>query len=362
MEIGLFHMPLHPTDKPLVDVLAENTEKIIYADQLGFSETWIGEHYSATTEPITAPMMFMASLINQTKNIRFGTGVIALPNHHPAQVAGQVAQFDHMSKGRFNMGIGPGGLASDMELFGVLDGGVRAEKFAESISMIKQIWSQDPPYDIKGKHWHIKITDNIIPKLGVGYMQKPFQQPHPPISLSSMSPDGNSVAHAIKMGWKPITANFAPESTVINHWNKYLEGCDAAGIKPTGKEWSVARNILIADSDAQAEDWLLDPKGSDFYYFDYLWEVLKVANYTAVIKPVVTMDDKDVTVESIVKASVIYGSRKTVIDKIMSLRERSGPWNVLLKAAMDGSGANRERERLTMRRLAEDVLPVINAG
>jgi len=67
-------------------------------------------------------------------------------------------------------------------------------------------------------------------------------------------------------------------------------------------------------------------------------------------------------IESIVKASVIYGSRKTVIDKIMSLRERSGPWNVLLKAAMDGSGKNRERERLTMRRLAEDVLPVINAG
>jgi alkanesulfonate monooxygenase SsuD/methylene tetrahydromethanopterin reductase-like flavin-dependent oxidoreductase (luciferase family) len=355
-------MPLHPTHRPLLEVLAENTEKIIYADQLGFSETWIGEHYSATTEPITAPMMFMASLINQTKNIRFGTGVIALPNHHPAQVAGQVAQFDHMSNGRFNMGIGPGGLASDMELFGVLDGSVRAEKFAESISMIKQIWSQDPPYDIKGKHWHIKITDNIIPKLGVGYMQKPLQQPHPPISLSSMSPDGNSVAHAIKMGWKPITANFAPESTVINHWNKYLEGCEAAGIKPTGKEWSVARNILIAESDAQAEDWLLDPQGSDFYYFDYLWEVLKVANYTAVIKPVETMDDKDVTVESIVKASVIYGSRKTVIDKIMSLRERSGPWNVLLKAAMDGSGKNRERERLTMRRLAEDVLPVINAG
>jgi hypothetical protein len=29
---------------------------------------------------------------------------------------------------------------------------------------------------------------------------------------------------------------------------------------------------------------------------------------------------------------------------------------------MDGTGANRERERLTMRRLAEDVLPVINAG
>jgi hypothetical protein len=153
-----------------------------------------------------------------------------------------------------------------------------------------------------------------------------------------------------------------PESTVINHWQRYVGGCDAVGIKPTGKEWSVARNMLIADSDAQAKDWLLDPAGSDFYYFDYLWEVLKVANYTAVIKPISPMDHKDVTVGSIVKTSVIYGSRKAVIDKIISLRERSGPWNTLLKAAMDGSGKNRERERLTMRRLAEDVLPVINAG
>lgn len=155
LEVGLFHMPLHPADKPLGDVLAENTEKIIYADQLGFSETWIGEHYTATTEPITAPMMFLASLLPQTKQIRLGTGVICLPNHHPAQIAGQAAQFDHMAKGRFMMGIGPGGLISDMELFDVLDAGVRMEKFAESIGMIKQIWAQDPPYDIKGKHWHI---------------------------------------------------------------------------------------------------------------------------------------------------------------------------------------------------------------
>ena len=65
------------------------------------------------------------------------------------------------------------------------------------------------------------------------------------------------------------------ESTVLGHWKKYVEGCEAAGREPTGKDWTVARNILIGESDLQAEDWLLDPKGSNFYYFDYLWEVLK---------------------------------------------------------------------------------------
>jgi alkanesulfonate monooxygenase SsuD/methylene tetrahydromethanopterin reductase-like flavin-dependent oxidoreductase (luciferase family) len=164
------------------------------------------------------------------------------------------------------------------------------------------------------------------------------------------------------MGWMPITANFAPEGTVIGHWKKYVEGCEAAKCKPTGDDWKVARNILVAESDAQAEDWLLDTKGSNYFYFDYLWEVLKRANYTIVAKPDPKMADSDVTVEGIVKASVIYGSAKTVTDKIMNLRERSGPFGTLLMAMMDGSGKNLERERLSMRRLAQDVLPHINAA
>ena len=56
--------------------------------------------------------MFMAGLVHRT-SLNFGTGVINLPNHHPAIVAAEVAQFDHMAQGRFMMGIGAGGLSSD---------------------------------------------------------------------------------------------------------------------------------------------------------------------------------------------------------------------------------------------------------
>jgi alkanesulfonate monooxygenase SsuD/methylene tetrahydromethanopterin reductase-like flavin-dependent oxidoreductase (luciferase family) len=362
LKLGTFAMPLHPASRPLADVMKENADKIILADQLGFDEAWIGEHFSCVTEPIVSPMMFLASLISQTKSIKFATGVIALPNHHPAIVAGEAAQFDHMSKGRFILGVGPGGLASDMELFGNLDANIRNERMAESISTILKIWASDPPYDIPGKHWPIKVADMLIPELGVGYMAKPYQKPHPPIALSSMSPDSGSVSYAAKLGWIPVTANFTPESTVIGHWKKYVEGCEAAGRKPTGKDWTVARNILIGESDAQAEDWLLDRKGSNYFYFDYLWKVLKRADYTIVAKPDINMKDEDVTVEDIIKASVIYGSSKTVAKKINGLRERSGPFGTLLMAALDGTGENLERERLSMRRLAEEVRPLLAAA
>lgn len=362
MELGLFHMPLHPASRPLVDTLKENTDKIILADQLGFAETWIGEHFSCLTEPFTSPLIFIASLLPQTKQIKFGTGVIALPNHHPAIVAGEVALLDHMAKGRFLFGVGPGGLASDMELFGNLDAGVRNERMAKSMSMIKKIWAQDPPYDIQGKHWSVSIKEMIIPELAVGYMHKPYQQPHPPIALSSMSPASGSVAYAATQGWSPITANFAPEGTVISHWQKYVEGCEKVGRKPTGEDWRVARNILVGESDAEAEDWLLDPEGSTHFYFSYLWQVLKTADYTAVIKPHPDQKDEDVTLEDIIRAAVIHGSSKTVTEKIMDLRARSGPFGTLLLAAMDGSGRNLEREQQTMRRLANEVQPAIKGA
>ncbi|RWR05757.1 LLM class flavin-dependent oxidoreductase [Paenirhodobacter populi] len=362
MEIGLFHMPLHPATRALSDVVKENTQKIIYADELGFAEAWVGEHMSATTEPITSPLVFLASLLPQTKNIKLCSGVVCLPNRHPAIVAAEVALFDHMAEGRFVFGVGPGGLASDMELFGNLDAAIRNERMAESMQMILKIWSQDPPYDIEGKHWQIKITENIIPELGVGFMQKPFTKPHPPIALTSMSPGSSSISFAVKKGYRPVSANFAPESTIISHWAKYVEGCEEIGREPTGEDWTIARNVLIAESDAQAEDWLMDPKGSNFYYFDYLFEVLKRANYISVIKPDPDMKDEEVTVEDIVRASVIFGSPRTVAEKIRSLRERSGPFGTLLMAAMDGTGENLERERLTMRLLAQEVLPLVNAS
>ena len=106
MRLGLFMMPVHPPGRALADTLAEDEEKALYADRLGFDELWLGEHFSATTEPIPAPLMFMAALVPRTKNLTFGTAVLCLPNHHPVKVAAEVAQFDHMSRGRFMLGIG----------------------------------------------------------------------------------------------------------------------------------------------------------------------------------------------------------------------------------------------------------------
>ena len=60
-------------------------------------------------------------LLAQSSAIKLATVVMCLPQYHPAVSAGQAAMFDHLANGRFIMGVGPGGLLSDFELFGVLD-------------------------------------------------------------------------------------------------------------------------------------------------------------------------------------------------------------------------------------------------
>ena len=119
--------------------------------------------------------MLFAALVPQTERIKFGSGVLCLPYQHPAIVAGQAAQFDHISEGRFLMGIGPGATPPDFEMFKITDLD-RMEMLVESIDMIHGIWASDPPYEFHGKYWDFEIKDNVLADIGVGGMGKPYQE------------------------------------------------------------------------------------------------------------------------------------------------------------------------------------------
>ena len=96
------------------------------------------------TEPITSPLTFLAKAIPLTRQIRLCTGVLNLPQQHPAVVAGFAAMFDHLADGRFLMGIGPGGLPSDFELFHLEDHMARGRMTLELIDIILKIWGERP--------------------------------------------------------------------------------------------------------------------------------------------------------------------------------------------------------------------------
>ena len=56
MKLGMFMMPYHDPTRDLHRALLEDVETAVHADAVGFDEIWVGEHYSAPSEPITSPL------------------------------------------------------------------------------------------------------------------------------------------------------------------------------------------------------------------------------------------------------------------------------------------------------------------
>jgi len=105
MKLGTFMMPLHPPSREPWQTYAEDREAIILADRLGYAEALVGEHVTDLAENVTSCLMFLATLVHETKSIVLGSGTVNMPNSHPAAIAAQVAMLDHMLKGRFTSGI-----------------------------------------------------------------------------------------------------------------------------------------------------------------------------------------------------------------------------------------------------------------
>ena len=121
MRLGYFSMPLHPAGRKWSETLREDREAVLLADRLGFYDAFIGEHLTDRHENITNSLVFLATLISETEQIKLGTGTTNLSQQHPVLVAANSAMFDHLADGRFILGISPGALPSDAEALGILD-------------------------------------------------------------------------------------------------------------------------------------------------------------------------------------------------------------------------------------------------
>jgi alkanesulfonate monooxygenase SsuD/methylene tetrahydromethanopterin reductase-like flavin-dependent oxidoreductase (luciferase family) len=154
-----------------------------------------------------------------------------------------------------------------------------------------------------------------------------------------------------------ISANIIPTYSVASHWTVYGEACRSAGTAPRGDNWRVARNIMVAPSDAEAEERVFGAQASNNYFYSYMREVLDSAGLLVILKPRPEMPDAEATVEAITAECVIHGSPTTVLDKLVAFRDQVGPFGGLLMTGLDWGGKNQDWERCSMRLLAQEVIP-----
>jgi alkanesulfonate monooxygenase SsuD/methylene tetrahydromethanopterin reductase-like flavin-dependent oxidoreductase (luciferase family) len=360
MKLGMFMMPLHPPGRNIAETLQEDREAIILADRLGFSEAYVGEHVTDAAETVTSSMVFLASLIAETKNIMLGTGTINMPNSHPAAIAAQAAMMDHLLKGRFIMGISPGGLMSDAEVFGNL-GQNRNEMFVESINTVLKIWESEPPYNIEGKYWNVSVGKTMIPEIGQGFIMKPYQKPHPLIVGTAVAPFSQGVTEMAKRGWQPISANFLMPEWVKSHWPKYVEGRSAVGAVAAPGEWRIAKSIFVADDETTARRYALSAEGPYHFYFKQLVRKLVGAGGRGnLFKTDPDMPNEAITPEYVTQRLVLAGTVDSVVDQLLAFREQVGDFGTLLYAGHDW--IDPVLAKRSMQLMAEQVMPRVNAA
>ena len=353
-------MPLHPHSRMPWQTLPEDREAILLAEGLGYREAFVGEHVTDLAENIPSSLMFLASVAEATSRIVLGSGTLNLANSHPANVAAQVAMIDHLLRGRFIMGISPGGLLSDAEAFGNL-GKDRNEIFLECIDMVLALWAGKSPYDLKGKHFTITTEKTMIPEIGQGTIIRPYQQPHPRIVVTAVAPHSKGVTEAAKRGWQPISANFLLPEWVASHWPRYVEGRNAVGVTADPSEWRVAKSIFVADSEATAKRYGLSAEGPYHFYFKQLVrKLVGLGGRANLFKLDSSEPDASITADHVTDRLVIAGTVESVVDQLLAFRKTTGPFGTLLYACHDWMDAGLARR--SMQLMAEEVMPRVNAA
>ena len=81
MKLGFFTMPIHPLAKDWRQSLREDREAFLLADELGFTEAYVGEHVTDRAENITSCIAFIAWIAAAT------CSVTAMPRARPGTAA-----------------------------------------------------------------------------------------------------------------------------------------------------------------------------------------------------------------------------------------------------------------------------------
>ena len=212
-------------------------------DELGYEEAWIGEHHSFGRELIADPVVFMAAAAERTKRIKFGTGVLSLPYHHPLMVADKMVQLDHMTEGRAMLGVGPGALTSDAHMMGIPITEQR-RMMGESLDAIMKL--------LRGKELVNMKTDWFELKDARLHLNN-FTDPHLPVSVAtSFTPSGPTCRRTSATALGLLSVAGVDNKAFERTWGWVEEAAEEHGQTVSRDNWKVVVTIHVSDSRKQA--------------------------------------------------------------------------------------------------------------
>ena len=347
-------MPLHPPGADPAATMDADLAQLAVLDQLGYDEAWVGEHLTAEWENIPCPDLFIARALGVTSRMKLATGVSCLPNHDPLMLALRIAQLDQMARGRFYWGVGSGGFPGDFEVARVDPKSGEHRVITRSmLDLILELWNDPKPGLYESSRWRFRIPEPQE-DIGLRLHLRPFQRPHPPIGVAGVTSSSETLGLAGERGYIPMSINFVPARILATHWDAVAAGAKRAGRQADRATWRIARDIYVADTDAQARrEALAGPLARD--YRDYFLRLLPKIRGLDMLKVDPAMAESDVTLDYLLDNIWIVGSPDTVAAKLEKLAADVGGFGVLLAIAHEWQP--REAWERSMSLLKTEVIP-----
>lgn len=227
MRIGVLVMPTDPW------LQAVDTVKRL--EVLGYHHVWIYDHLSwqrYRDRPWHATYPWLTGLAAHTKRIRLGTMVSNLNLRHPLTLAKDAMTVDHISGGRFILGLGAGGIGFDATVLGQpkLTPAQRVERLSEATALIDGLLT-GKIHDHTGRFYQIS---------GARLLPGCIQQPRLPLAIAAGRPQSLRVAAEYGDAWITYGDTTYRDSSadgterIVAQQSKQLDDhCAAIGRDPT---------------------------------------------------------------------------------------------------------------------------------
>ncbi len=355
VKLGIFLQPAHPPERSLRAGYDWDLQMLRWADELGFDEALVGQHFTMPWEPLPAPDLLMAAAFEQTERITISAGVHNLPFHHPVELAYRLAYLDHIAQGRLFVGIGSGGTPSDWKLFNV-DGrsGQTNRMMWESLDLITRLWTETEPFEFRGEFWSANFP-GMASDGGLGSHIRCYQDPHPRIAIGGASPRSSTLGEAARRGHIPISLALSA-SVLAGHGDVIDAGASEVGRADARADWRVVQHLLIADTDAEARRLAREGNMARGFEEFFRPHVFGNPDRLALIKHDPSVRDEDVTIDYLLDHYWIVGSPETAVNRLREVAETTGRFGTLLAATYDYS-EQPEAYRRSMELLATEVVP-----
>ncbi|CAN5820895.1 LLM class F420-dependent oxidoreductase [soil metagenome] len=213
-------------------------EALAEAERLGYDSVWTSEAYGSDA---LTPLAWWGAA---TQRMRLGTSIVQMSARTPAATAMAAITFDHLSGGRFILGLGASGPQVVEGWYGQPYSRPLA-RTREYVEIVRAIVRRDQPVEFHGDHYDLPYDGGA----GLGKALKSTVHPlrsEIPIFLGAEGPKNVALAAEIADGWFPIF--FSPK---MDGWyrERLAEGFAACGDATKADAFEVAAPVTIVPGD-----------------------------------------------------------------------------------------------------------------